>query len=70
MKIKNLLADPAFEARIAAYDASEAFQIDANPDTAAALLDACAKSPDMAPKLSYYTRRASILLERVEAIGA
>lgn len=64
------LQDPAFDARIAAYDASEAFQAEPSIHTAAALLGAVERAPDMAQKLAHAARRAASWLDCARGQGA
>lgn len=58
-----------FEARIAAYDASEAFQAEPSAETARAVLVAVHAAPSLGDRLTYTARKARAWLERAEGQG-
>lgn len=64
------LHDPAFEARIAAYDASEAFQAEPSIDTARAVLVAIHKAPEVEARIPYAARKARAWMSCAEGQGA
>jgi hypothetical protein len=71
MKTTDTTPTPdSFEARILAFDASEAFQLDPNTNNARALLVAVHAAPSLSSRLTSTTRKAQAWLERAEGQGA